>query len=117
MAILPLLSFAALSVRPINYGLYTLALTPMIMVMLDVGHTANWETSFLRVLHTFIGGILAVVGGDLFFPIWGKEKLPWEKAAGLKENAHFLPALLIPAPIEDQGKRIEYHLQRKVGLA
>src|SRR5258708_31676262 len=97
MAILPLLAFAALSVRPINYGLYTLALTPMIMVMLDVGHTANWETSFLRVLHTFIGGIIAVVGGYLFFPIWEKQKLPGELDAVVKANADFLRAIVIQA--------------------
>jgi uncharacterized membrane protein YccC len=117
MAILPLLACAAISVRPINYGLYTLALTPMIMVMLDVGHTANWETSFLRVLHTFIGGILAVVGGYLFFPIWEKQKLPGELAAVLKANADFLRAILIQSPGEDKGERIWRQLQRKAGLA
>jgi uncharacterized membrane protein YccC len=89
IGILPVLAFIALSVRPINYGLYTLALTPMIMVMLDVGHTANWATSFLRVLHTFIGGILAVLGGYLLFPIWEKQKLPGELAVAVKANADF----------------------------
>jgi uncharacterized membrane protein YccC len=117
IAILPLLAFAALSVRPINYGLYTLALTPMIMVMLDVGHTANWETSFLRVLHTFVGGILAVVGGYLLFPIWEKQKLPGELAAAIKANANFLRAILVKSAAKDDGERSWRQLQRKAGLA
>jgi uncharacterized membrane protein YccC len=117
IAILPVLAFVALSVRPINYGLYTLALTPMIMVMLDVGHTANWETSFLRVLHTFIGGIMAVVGGYLLFPIWERQKLPAEIAAVLKANADFLRAILSQSSAEDQGERAWRQLQRKAGLA
>jgi uncharacterized membrane protein YccC len=89
----------------------------MIMVMLDVGHTANWETSFLRVLHTFIGGILAVVGGYLFFPIWEKQKLPGELAAVFKANADFLRAILIQSPGEDKGERKWRQLQRRAGLA
>jgi uncharacterized membrane protein YccC len=117
IAILPVLAFAALSVRPINYGLYTLALTPMIMVMLDVGHTATWETSFLRVFHTFVGGILAVVGGYLLFPIWEKQKLPGELAAAIKANADFLRTILAKSPPEDDGERRRRQLQRKAGLA
>jgi uncharacterized membrane protein YccC len=117
IAILPVLAFAALSVRPINYGLYTLALTPMIMVMLDVGHTANWETSFLRVGHTFVGGILAVVGGYLFFPVWEKQKLPGELAAAIKANADFLRTLLTKSTAEDNRERKWRQLQRKAGLA
>ena len=117
IAILPVLAFAALSVRPINYGLYTLALTPMIMVMLDVGHTANWETSFLRVLHTFVGGILAVVGGYLLFPVWEKQKLPGELAAAIKANADFLRAILTKSSAEENEERTWRQLQRKAGLA
>jgi hypothetical protein len=117
IGILPVLAIAALSVRPINYGLYTLALTPMIMVMLDVGHTANWETSLLRVLHTFLGGILAVVGGYLLFPIWEKQKLPGALAAVIKTNADFLRAILSQSPTEDQRERAWRQLQRKAGLA
>ena len=117
IAILPVLAFAALSVRPINYGVYTLALTPMIMVMLDVGHTANWATSFLRVLHTFVGGILAVVGGYLLFPVWEKHKLPGELAAAIKANADFLRAILTKSSAEENEERTWRQLQRKAGLA
>jgi uncharacterized membrane protein YccC len=116
IAILPVLAFAALSVRPINYGLYTLALTPMIMVMLDVGHTANWETSFLRVLHTFVGGILAVLGGYILFPVWEKQKLPGELAAAIKANADFLRTILAKSPEENEERRWR-QLQRTTGLA
>jgi uncharacterized membrane protein YccC len=117
IAILPVLAFTALSVRPINYGLYTLALTPMIMVMLDVGHTADWGTSFVRVLHTFIGGFLAVIGGYLLFPVWEKQKLPGQLAAVVKANANFLRAILARSASEDKGPKTWQQVQRKAGLA
>jgi uncharacterized membrane protein YccC len=100
IAILPVLAFAALSVRPINYGLYTLALTPMIMVMLDVGHSADWETSLLRVL-----------------PVWEKQKLPGQLAAALRANANFLRSTLIEPSRDDKGEKTWRPLQRKAGLA
>jgi Fusaric acid resistance protein family len=119
IAILPVLAFVALSVRPINYGLYTLALTPMIMVMLDVGHTATWETSFVRVADTFVGGILAVVGGYLLFPVWEKQKLPGALATVLKANADFLRAIL-SGPSgeakEEEGRQQLRRKARKAGL-
>jgi uncharacterized membrane protein YccC len=115
MAFLPVLAFAAFSVRPINYGLYTLALTPMIMVMLDVGSSANWETSCLRVAHTFVGGILAVIGGYLLFPVWEKHRLPGELAGVLKANADFLRAIVTKSPEKDEGERVRR--QRKAALA
>jgi uncharacterized membrane protein YccC len=117
IAILPLLALVALSIRPINYGLYTLALTPMIMVMLDVGHTATWETSFLRVGHTFVGGILAVVGGYLLFPIWEKQKLPGEIVAVLKANADFLRAILASSAEGEKTDKAWLQRQRKAGLS
>jgi uncharacterized membrane protein YccC len=117
IAILPVLAFVALSVRPINYGLYTLALTPMIMVMLDVGHTATWETSFVRVADTFVGGILAVVGGYLLFPVWEKQKLPGALATVLKANADFLRAILSRPPAEAKEEEARQQLRRKARKA
>jgi uncharacterized membrane protein YccC len=117
MAFLPVLAFAAFSVRPINYGLYTLALTPMIMVMLDVGSSADWETSCLRVVHTFVGGILAVIGGYLLFPVWEKLRLPGELAGVLKANADFLRAIVTESPEKGQGERTRRQRQRKAALA
>jgi uncharacterized membrane protein YccC len=117
MAFLPVLAFAAFSVRPINYGLYTLALTPMIMVMLDVGSSANWETSLLRVLHTFVGGILAVLAGYLLFPVWEKDKLPAQIADAAKRSADFLRAIVTKSQEKDKEEGIRRQLQRKAGLA
>jgi uncharacterized membrane protein YccC len=117
IAFLPVLAFVALSVRPINYGLYTLALTPMIMVMLDVGHTATWETSFVRVADTFVGGILAVVGGYLLFPIWEKQKLPGALATVLKANADFLRAILSKLSGEAKEEEARQQLRRKARKA
>jgi uncharacterized membrane protein YgaE (UPF0421/DUF939 family) len=117
LAILPVLAFATFCLRPINYGLFTLALTPMIMVMLDVGEPGNWEMSFQRVFHTLLGGALAVLGGYLLFPVWERDKLPTQIAAAIKANAEFLHAIVTRRTEEKDQERILRRRQRKAGLA
>ena len=76
LGVLALLSFATLTLRWANYVAFSLALTPMIMVMLDLAHPGTVTDSFLRILHTIIGGLLAIVAGYLLFPLWERSKLP-----------------------------------------
>ena len=55
LLILTLLSLATLTLRWANYVAFSLALTPMIMVMLDLAHPGTPNDSFLRIVHTIIG--------------------------------------------------------------
>jgi hypothetical protein len=93
LAILALLSFATLTLRWSNYVAFSMALTPMIMVMLDLAHPGTVTDSFLRILHTIIGGGLAVVCGYLLFPVWERSKLPGLLADAYRTTALFLRAL------------------------
>ena len=94
LVILAFLSFATFTLRSRNYGLFSLALTPMIMVMLDLAHPGTVEDSFLRIIHTMIGGGLAIVCGYLLFPIWTIEQLPAQLAEAFRADSLFLQAIL-----------------------
>ena len=93
LLILTLLSLATLTLRWANYVAFSLALTPMIMVMLDLAHPGTPNDSFLRIAHTIIGGGLAIVCGYLLFPVWERSKLPGQLADAYWTTGSFLRAL------------------------
>jgi Fusaric acid resistance protein-like/FUSC-like inner membrane protein yccS len=71
-------AFTAFTVRQLNFAFYTLWLTVMVMVLLDIGSPGDWVASFWRMLHTVLGGAIAVFAGYLVFPLWEKDTLPGE---------------------------------------
>jgi uncharacterized membrane protein YccC len=93
LLILAILSFLTMTLRWANYVAFSLALTPMIMVMLDLAHPGTVTDSFLRLLHTIIGGGLAIVCGYLLFPVWERSQLPSRLAKAYQTAALFLRAL------------------------
>ena len=93
LAAVAALAFATFSLRNRNYGLFALALTPMIMLMLDLARPVTVTDSFLRILHTIIGSLLALLSGYLLFPMWERHRLPLHIAEALQADAAFLRAL------------------------
>jgi uncharacterized membrane protein YccC len=91
--ILSVLAFATFALRNFNYTLFSLALTPMVLLMLDIAHPITVGDSFLRVLHTIIGSVLALLSGYLLFPMWESRRLPLDIAEALRAEAAFLRAL------------------------
>jgi uncharacterized membrane protein YccC len=78
-----LLAFISFSIRSFGYGFFTLVLTPLFMVLLDLANPGDWKVSLFRILDTLVGGILALVGGYTLFPIWERERLPLQLARTL----------------------------------
>jgi uncharacterized membrane protein YccC len=92
-AALPVLAFATFALRNFNYTLFSLALTPMVLLMLDIAHPITVADSFLRVLHTIIGSALALLSGYFLFPQWESSRLPLRIAEALRADATFVGAL------------------------
>jgi uncharacterized membrane protein YccC len=92
-AVLPALVFATFALRNFNYTLFALSLTPTVLLMLDIAHPITVTDSFLRVLHTIIGSVLALLSGYLLFPLWESRRLPLQIAETLRAEATFLRAL------------------------
>src|SRR6516162_6009488 len=87
------LSFATFTLRNRNYGLFALALTPMVMVMLDVAHPITTADSIFRILYTVIGSVVALVSGYALFPVWESQRLPFYIAEALRSQVAFIRAL------------------------
>ncbi|MBV9128772.1 MAG: FUSC family protein [Verrucomicrobia bacterium] len=92
-AVLPVLVFATFALRNFNYTLFSLALTPTVLLMLDIAHPITVADSFLRVLHTIVGSALALLSGYLLFPQWESSRLPLRIAEALRAEAAFVRAL------------------------
>lgn len=92
-AVLPALAFATFSSRNYNYTLFSLSLTPMVLLMLDIAHPITVADSFLRVAHTIIGSALALLAGYLLFPTWESRRLPARIAEALTVEAQLIRAL------------------------
>jgi uncharacterized membrane protein YccC len=61
--------------------------------MLDIAHPITVKDSFLRVLHTIIGSVLALLSGYLLFPLWESRRFPLHIAEALRSEAALLRAL------------------------
>jgi uncharacterized membrane protein YccC len=90
---LAFLTFATFALRNCNYTLFSFALTPMIMLMLDIAHPITVADSFLRIVNTAIGSVLALLSGYLLFPMWESRRLPFYIAEALRAEATFARGL------------------------
>src|SRR3984893_2260087 len=67
LSALAILAFATFALRNRSYALFSLSLTQMVMLMLDIAHPISVTDSFLRILHTITGSFLALLSGYLLF--------------------------------------------------
>jgi uncharacterized membrane protein YccC len=64
------LAMLALSVRAVSFGLFMMALTPLIVLLVETGApgTGEWEIAGARAALTTLGGLIAVGAGYLLWP-------------------------------------------------
>ena len=65
-----LLSMAAFAVRAVSFGLFMLALTPLVVLLVETGapDTGEWVIAAARAALTTIGGLIAVGANFLLWP-------------------------------------------------
>jgi uncharacterized membrane protein YccC len=76
LAILAALSVLTFSLLPLNYGLYALFLTPLVILLLELGQPRTLSAALDRAGDTLVGGGLALVGGYLLWPTSERLHLP-----------------------------------------
>jgi uncharacterized membrane protein YccC len=86
---------AAVAVLPLNYGIFVLLLTP-VFVLLAEPHPGDWGLAGLRVVNTFLGGVIALAAARLLWPV--HELTTY--AGQLAELLRNLRALLVTAIAE-----------------
>jgi uncharacterized membrane protein YccC len=98
--LLALLGIAAFSQTQGNYGLFTLLLTPFIVLMIEsiqpggLASGADLPLAVVRVLNTGLGGALALLAGTLFWPSWERERLPEQLARTIDANREYFHEVL-----------------------
>lgn len=88
------LAFAAFTVKPLNFGIYTIALTPLFMVMLNLLDEGDWQVTLLRILDTAIGGGLCLLGGYILLPAWERVRLPAQTAKAIRVNLAYFQQVM-----------------------
>jgi len=119
--VISVLAFITMSVRPINYTLFTFFLTPLFVLVADLGHPGPKALYFAewRVFNTLSGSLLALIGGLIFWPNWEIGRFPMELAKVIEANTSYVLSVLthLENP-NDERVRIEVKSKRRaVGLA
>jgi uncharacterized membrane protein YccC len=97
------LSALGLALRPLNYGLFTLLVTPVFLLMAEiVSH--DWHLGRERVVDTLIGGALALVA-QLLWPSRERDQLPQRLAALFQHLREYLDQVLTDPRSEPQARR------------
>ena len=65
-----LLSVSAFTMRAVSFGLFMMALTPLVVLLVETGapDTGEWQIAFFRAALTAIGGLMAVGANFLLWP-------------------------------------------------
>jgi uncharacterized membrane protein YccC len=92
-SILPVLAFCTFAWRNYNYTLFSLAQTPLILLMLDIAHPITVIDSLSRVLNTILGSGVALLAGYFLFPTSERRSLPIRIAQALEAEASLIRAL------------------------
>eukprot|EP01037_Dinobryon_pediforme_P013714 gene13714-13831_t len=112
MAMFPL-ALVAFTLRSVSFGLFVSALTPMIVLLVELGQpgAADWVIAGTRVALTMAGGVIAVVACYVLWPSWEPNRLGGEIKAAILAHAAYADAeigLLLrenPAGLVEQRRR------------
>ncbi|MEA5602523.1 FUSC family protein [Nostoc sp. UHCC 0252] len=89
-----LLVFVAMSVRSLSYSIFIILLTPAIILLLNLINAGGWEVGVLRIVDSFLGGVLALLGSYLLFPSWERQKLPAQLEKTIRANLAYFQQVI-----------------------
>ena len=104
-AVLAPLAVMAFAVRSVSFGLFMACLTPMVVLLSELGRPGESEfmIAALRALYTVLGGLLAIAGGALLWPSWEPARVREALEAAIRAHATYaaleLGALADPSRI------------------
>ncbi|MEH2154229.1 FUSC family protein [Nostoc sp.] len=89
-----LLVFVAMSVRSLSYSIFTILLTPAIILLLNIISAGGWQVGVLRIFDSFAGGALALLGSYLLFPRWERQQLPAQLEKTIRANLAYFQQVI-----------------------
>ncbi len=88
------LIMVAVAVRPLSFSLFSMLLTPAIILLLNVTSQGGWQIGVTRIVDSLAGGLLALLGSYLLFPRWERQQLPAQLETTIRANlAYFQQAI------------------------
>ena len=107
------LAIIAFAIRRVSYGLFMAALTPLIVLLSELGQPGTGEImiAFYRAAYTLAGGAMAVIGGLLLWPSWEPERVRDDLLTAIGAHAAYADAELAtllggaPAGSADRARR------------
>jgi uncharacterized membrane protein YccC len=97
------LSALGLALRPLNYGLFTLLVTPVFLLMAEIA-SGDWHLGRARIVNTLIGGGLALAA-QLLWPSRERDELPRRLEALFHRLREYLDHVLADPSSEPRARR------------
>ena len=119
-AVMVPLAIAAFGVRAVSFGLFMACLTPMVVLLSELGRpdASEFVIAAARAGYTVAGGVLAVLGGALLWPSWEPIRVRQALLAAIRTHAAYADLEL--AALETPGTVAQHRLEavrRAAGLA
>jgi uncharacterized membrane protein YccC len=116
-AIFPL-AVIAMAVRQVSFGLFITAVTPLVVILSELGQTgaSGWEIAGMRALFTVVAGLLALAGGLVLWPSWEPGRLFVQMRAAIAAYARFAETELSAIVGETTPAQVEA-ARRAAGVA
>ncbi len=85
------LAVLALSVRYVSFGLFMVGLTPLVVLLSELGRPGTGELviALFRAAYTLAGGVLAVLGCWVLWPSWEPNRVQQELRGALQAHARY----------------------------
>ncbi len=117
LALFPL-AVIALSLRPASFGLFITCLTPLVVLLSELGHPGQSELTIaaMRALYALIGGSLAVLATLVLWPSWEPDRVVRDlRVAFLTHGAY--AAAEIAALLGEANDAVVDAARRAAGMA
>jgi len=112
------LAVLALSVRYVSFGLLMAGMTPLVVLLSELGRpgTSELEIAALRAAYTLAGGALAVLGCWVLWPSWEPDRVQRELLGAIKAHAVYADLELASLLGEASGAGLDA-ARRAAGVA
>ena len=112
------LAVLALAIRSVSFGLFMAAMTPMIVLLVELGQadTSEWVIAGARAGLTLAGGVIAIGGCWFLWPSWEPQRLEVELRNAVTAHRRYAEALLSLFLQEADREQVDA-ARRAAGLA
>ncbi len=91
------ISVFAFTLRTVNYALFMLCMTPLVVMIAELfqtGGIGDAQLASLRALDSFLGGLLGLLASFLLWPSWEAPQLLRQTAAAVRAHRDYLLVVL-----------------------